>query len=135
MAKYKTSVFIITVCVFIVGLAFAQEGYKQRLEYTPGKEKEIQTDLFEERLDFLTTELDLAPEQREKIKEILAESTKEIAAIRKKAKEEIEETRGIEKEKIKAFLTQEQKEKFQGLEEKRQRRLKKQPREEEEKSE
>ena len=110
----KRIVALVVSLVFLLGVSFAYaQGMGMKKHHPEAKINRIKA-----RVNELTAELKLKPEQGAKIKEILARSHNEAKAILEEAKAKIREIRVKAHDEIKALLTEEQKKKFQEIRQK-----------------
>lgn len=72
-------------------------------------------DVVKARLNELTKDLNLTPEQQAKIKDIFIKSKQETKKVLEEAKAKVKEIKVESHEEIKALLTEEQKQKFQEI--------------------
>lgn len=116
MRRHVIVLVVALVCVLGVSFAFAQGmGMEKRHHEQMSTAKR---DKIKARVNELTTELKLKPEQGTKIKEILTRSHNEAKAILGEAKAKVKEIRVKAHNEIRSLLTEEQAKKFQQVRQK-----------------
>jgi DNA-directed RNA polymerase subunit F len=117
MRKRAAASIMVLVGMCIVSPTFAQ-GMKEKGHGHSEQMMKSGTDRIQARVDELTTDLKLKPEQGAKIKEILTRAHNEAKAILEEARAKVKAIRMKAHEEIKALLNEGQAKKFQQIRQK-----------------
>lgn len=108
-------VIVLSIAMSVVLCSF---GFSEEIEgakkYRRRQTKSADADRIEMRLNELSAQLNLTPEQKEKVKDIFAQAKKETKDVLEEARIKVKKVKVKVDEGIRAILTEEQKKKFHG---------------------
>ena len=105
--------FLAAIFIFTAESSFAaQAKYKSKKKSSVKAKTSVAAQKINAKLDEITKELGLSPEQQIRVKEILEKSRQEYKSVLKEAKIKTKEIKIKANDKIKSLLSEEQKEKF-----------------------
>lgn len=112
---YKRIVVLYIVLAVMLGNSFVfSEDVEGAKKYRRRQTKDVDADRVQVRINELSAQLSLTPEQKEKVKDIFAQAKKETRDVLEEARVKVRKIKVKVDEEIRAILTEEQKKKFHG---------------------